>query len=154
MRSQTARKKAAPAGVVRSPVSRSTSDATLVGCWAASSKAIAPPRECPTTWARSTPRASSNPAASLACTATLVGAASSRAGAPTEPPPVVADALEALERRFRHERLERVGDVRAMDEQHWPRPTPDPLVRQLDAVDPGMFHDFSSVLSGPWRASR
>jgi hypothetical protein len=31
--------------------------------------------------------------------------------------------LEALERPFRHERLERVGDVRAMDEgevaQHW-----------------------------------
>jgi hypothetical protein len=36
-----------------------------------------------------------------------------RAGASTETPPVVTDALEALERRFRHQRLQRVGDVRA-----------------------------------------
>jgi hypothetical protein len=41
-----------------------------------------------------------------------------RAGACPQPPPVVADALEALERGFRHERLERVGEVRAVDEQH------------------------------------
>jgi hypothetical protein len=41
-----------------------------------------------------------------------------RAGAPAETTPVVADAPEALQRRFRHERLQRVGDVGAMDEQH------------------------------------
>jgi hypothetical protein len=32
-----------------------------------------------------------------------------RAGAPAEPPPVVADALEALQRRFGHEWLQRVA---------------------------------------------
>jgi hypothetical protein len=41
-----------------------------------------------------------------------------RAGAPTQTSTVVADALEAIERRFRHQRLQRVGDVRAVDEQH------------------------------------
>jgi hypothetical protein len=35
-----------------------------------------------------------------------------RAGAPAETPSVVADALEALQRRLRHQRLQRVGDVR------------------------------------------
>jgi hypothetical protein len=68
-----------------------------------------------------------------------------RAGAPAQTPPVVADALEALERRFRHQRLQRVGDVRAVDEQH--RLTrPHDLIPQFDAVDLGVFHDCSSVL--------
>ena len=70
-----------------------------------------------------------------------------RAGAATEPAPVVADALEALERRFGHQRLQRVGDVCAVDEHH--RLTgPHDLIFQFDTVDPGVFHDCSSVLSG------
>jgi hypothetical protein len=60
---------------------------------------------------------------------------------------VIADALEAPERRFCHERLEGVGDVRAVDEQH--RLTrPHDLIPQLDGVDFGVVHDDSSVLSG------
>jgi hypothetical protein len=60
---------------------------------------------------------------------------------------VVADPLEALERRFRQERLQRIGDVGAVDEQH--RLTrPHDLIDQFDAVDLGVFHDCSSVLSG------
>ena len=56
-----------------------------------------------------------------------------RTGAPTQTAPVVADALEALERRFRHRRLQRVG-VRAVDEQQ--RLTrPYDLIRQFDPVD-------------------
>ena len=41
-----------------------------------------------------------------------------RVGAPAETSPVVADTLETLKRRFRHERLQRVSDVGAVDEQH------------------------------------
>jgi hypothetical protein len=67
-----------------------------------------------------------------------------RAGAPTEPPPVVADALEACERRFRHQRLQRVGEVRAVDQQHG-LTRPHDLILQFDAVDLGVFHDDSSV---------
>jgi hypothetical protein len=67
---------------------------------------------------------------------------------------VVADALEALERRFRHQRLQRVGEVRAVDEQHG-LTRPHDLIFQFDTVDLGVFHDdSSSVLAGPllrWR---
>jgi hypothetical protein len=63
--------------------------------------------------------------------AQLVGPCRYRAGAPTETPSVVADALEARERRFRHEWLERVGDVRAVDEQHG-LARPHDLIRQFD----------------------
>jgi hypothetical protein len=72
----------------------------------------------------------------------------SRVGAPTNTPPLVADALEALERRLRHQRLQRVGDVRAVDEQHR-RTRPHDLILQFDAVDLGVSHDDSSVLPGP-----
>jgi hypothetical protein len=72
-----------------------------------------------------------------------------RSGATTDAPPVVADALEALERRFRHERLQRVGEVRTMDEQHR-LARPHHLIRQFDTVDLGVFHDGSSV----WLARR
>jgi hypothetical protein len=67
-----------------------------------------------------------------------------RAGAAPQPPPVVADALEALERRFRHQRLERVGDVCAVDEQHGVT-RPLYLIGQFDPVDLGVFHDRSSA---------
>ena len=75
-----------------------------------------------------------------------------RAGAATEPAPVVADALEAVERRFRHQRLQGVGEVGAVDEQHG-LARPHDLIPQFDTVDPGVFHDYS-VLAGPllrWR---
>jgi hypothetical protein len=69
-----------------------------------------------------------------------------RAGAPTQTPPVVADVLEARERRLGHERLQGVGEVPAVDEQDR-RARPHHLVLQFDAVDLGVFHDDSSVLS-------
>jgi hypothetical protein len=71
-----------------------------------------------------------------------------RVGAPAQPPPVVADALEALERRLGHQRLQRVGDVRAVDEQYR-RTRPHDLILQFDAVELGVSHDDSSVLPGP-----
>jgi hypothetical protein len=74
-------------------------------------------------------------------------------GAAAETSPVVADPLEAPERRFGHQRLQGVGEVGAVDEQHR-LARPHHLILEFDPVDLDVFHDCSSIQAGPllrWR---
>jgi hypothetical protein len=124
--------------------SRSTSGATLMGCWAASSKAIVPPPGVAHQVGAIHAKVVKEPYSVLGLRGDGGRLRFDRAGAAPQPPPVVADALEALKRRFRHQRLQRVGDVRAVDEQHGAT-RPHHLIGQFDPVDLGVFHDCSSV---------
>ena len=131
--------KAAPAGVVGNIGPRSTSAATLVGC----GRELQGDRSTegvPHQVGAIHPEVVEEPDTVLGLHGNGGRPCLHRAGAPAETPPVVADALEALERRFRHQRLQGVGDVGAVDEQH--RLTrPHDLIFQFDTVDLGVVHD-------------